>query len=214
MTDLEVIKENTEFTLKDLDNEGNEFEKNITLLPDEKIEIKKRSTVFRGESSHQGSGFVIVTNRRIIFLIYHFLGPAKLLYIPLNAISGMNFKSLGFLFRVAKAICLGYNNTSIIFLIDEQKFTLDLSVSTETETFYTLLKEKLPKNAVDETGAPTIYWEYYLPAAGMIIALIFGAIIAGIIGFLVTMLLFPVISMIVDKIINRDGKEVLLRCRD
>ncbi|MGA2916927.1 PH domain-containing protein [Methanoregula sp.] len=200
MTNLKVTEENTkhEATVE------KEFETSVNLLPDENIEFTKRGIIFTGKLTSQSTGLVVLTNRRIIFLMHHFFGPDKLLYIPLNAISKMNFKTLGFLRNAEKAISLEYDNTSIIFAIAYvQKPFIGLSEPTKTLDFYTLLKEKLPECTTDETDIPTKNWDNYLSLGGMVIGSIIGVITGGFIGGLLMIFLFGVIGNIIGKIINK-----------
>ena len=207
MTDLGVIEENSKYMWKDLWGDDDEIEKSATLLPDENIEFKGRGVVFAGKSPHQGTGFVILTDRRIIFLMFHFFGPAKLLYIPLNDISKINFKTLGLMRSAQKSVCLEYDKTSIIFAISpEQKYVLGLSDPTKTLNFYMLLKEKLPHCILDKEVISAKAWDYYLSLVGLPIGLIIGAMIAGNIGALVMMAIFGVIGNIIGKMINKFTK--------
>ena len=80
-----------------------EFEKSVNLLPNENIEFKNRGILFREKLIVQSPGIVVLTNKRIIFLIHSSFGPGEFLYIPLNAISRMNFKTLGFLQKRSKS---------------------------------------------------------------------------------------------------------------
>ncbi len=183
---LKVIKENTKYSA----TIEKEFEKSVNLLPDENIEFKKRGIVFTGKLILQSPGLVVLTNRRIIFLMHHFFGPDKLLYIPLNAISKMNFKTLGFLRSSQRAIHLEYDNRSIVFAITYvQKFMTDFDGPKETINFFELLKKKIPKGIIDETVISSKYWDYYLLLAGLVIGYIIGGVLpilfcAGL-GFLI-----------------------------
>ena len=141
---------------------------------------------------------------RIIFLLQYYFGQAKLLYIPLNAISGMNFKNLGFLRGSQRAISLKYDNTSVIFLITYvQGHITGLGEPSETFDFYRLLKEKLPECSIDETNISTEYWDYYLSLAGLVIGSILGFSIGGFIGALLGIVLFGALGTIIGKILNK-----------
>ena len=146
MTDLQAIEENTKYA-------GwveEEFEKSINLLPEENIECKYRGIVFTGKLMLQSPGLVVLTNRRIIFLMHHFFGPDKLLYIPLNTISGITLKNLGLLRGFQRAIHLEYENKSIVFAITYvQKIMTGFAGPTATMRFFELLKEKLPDYALE-----------------------------------------------------------------
>ena len=122
--------------------------------------------------------------------MHHLFSSDKLLYIPLNAISKMNFKTLGFFRSAQRAICLEYDNKSITFAITYvQKFMTGAGGSKKTIDFFELLKEKLPKAIVDETAISTKSWDYYLLLAGLLIGFIIGGVLpvlfcAGL-GFLI-----------------------------
>ena len=129
---LKIIKEKTKYAA----TVEKEFEKSVKLLPDENIEFKKRGVIFTGKLILQNPGLIALTNKRIIFLTHHFFGPDKLLYIPLNAISKMNFKTLGFLRSSQKAINLEYGNHSIMFGIGSiQQFMTGFGGPEETQLF-------------------------------------------------------------------------------
>ena len=204
MTDLEVIEENIKYAWC----QGDDFENGIHLLPDESIELNKRVLLLiKGKLINYGiPGFVVLTNRRIIFLLQYYSGPTKLLYIPLNAISGMTFKNLGIMRGSQRAISLEYNNNSIVFLLSHSQYITGLSDPNETLDFYKLLKEKLPECRVDETYIPTDFRDYYLFLASLVIGLIIGSIIGGFIGGLLGIFLFGAIGGIVGKLINTQGK--------
>lgn len=170
----EVIQENTQYAA----TVEKEFEISVNLLPDEKIEWKKRGIVVTGKLILQSPGLVILTNRRIIFLMHHLLSPDKLLYIPLNAISRMNFKNLGFLRGNQTAIRLEYDTTSLVFAITfVQKFGTGFSGPKETIAFFEVLKEKLPDCMIDETVIPAQCWDYYLLLAGLLIGFMIGGVL-------------------------------------
>ena len=172
--DLKVTKKNTKYAA----TIEKEFEKSVNLLSDETIELKKRGIVFTGKLILQSPGLVVLTNRRIIFLMHHFFGPDKLLNIPLNAISRMNFKTLGFLRGAQKAISLEYHNTSILFAFPYvQPYWRGISDPEKTLDFYQLLKGKLPKHVVDETDISIKYWDYYLLLAGLLIGYIMSGVL-------------------------------------
>jgi len=196
MTNLKVTEENTNYSA----TVEKEFEKSINLLPDETIEFKNRGIVFTGQLMKQSPGLVVLTNRRIIFLMHHFFGPDKLLYIPLNTISRMNFKNLGFLRGSRRAISLEYDNKSILFAITYvQKFMTGFGGPKETVHFFELLKEKLPNNIIDEAVISAKSWDYYLLLAGGVI----GYFMSGIIGGVLLILLGAVLGFLIGKMINK-----------
>jgi len=187
-----IIEESTKYAA----TIAKEFEKSVNLWSDENIEFKIRGIVFTGKLILQSPGLVVLTNRRIIFLMHHFFGPDKLLYIPLNAISRMNFKTLGFLRGAQRAISLEYDNKSIIFAITYvQTFMTGFGGPKETMDFFKLLKEKLPKCTVDETVISIKYWDYYLLLAGLLIGYIIGGILP--------ILLCIVLGFLIGKVINK-----------
>ena len=185
---------------------GKEFEKSIDLLPDENIEFIKRGTVITGKIIGQNRGLVVLTNRRIIFVLYHFFSPAKLLPIPLNTISGMNFRILRFLFRGAqRAISLEYDNKSILFAITGgQKPWTGISNPKESIDFFEILKKKLPTCNIDETDISIKAWDYNLSLAGGFIG-IFFVFICGIL-FIWTIPLGYVSGFLIGKVINKFSK--------
>ena len=196
MTNPEVIEENINYAA----SVDNEFEKSINLLPDENIECKYRGIVFTGKLMSQSPGLVALTNRRIIFLMHHFFGPDKLLYIPFDTISGMNFANLGFMRGSQRAICLEYDNKSILFAITAvQNFMTGFSGPRETIHFFEVLKEKLPNCIIDEMGTSVKSWDYYLLLAGLVI----GYLISGIIGGVLVILFGAVLGFLIGKIINK-----------
>lgn len=143
MTNPEVIEENINYAA----SVEKELEKSINLLPDENIELKKRGLVFTGQLMSQSPGLVVLTNKRIIFLMHHCFGPDKLLYIPLDMVSGMNFTRLGIMRGFQKAICLAYDNKSILFAITAvQNIMTGFCGPRETMQFFELLKKKLPEH--------------------------------------------------------------------
>jgi hypothetical protein len=205
MTNLEVIEERVQKKWwQEID-----IEKSINLLPSENIENKKRGIILIGKFGV--SGFVVLTNMRIIFLLQYYLSSPKLLYIPLNAISGMEFKNLGFLRGSQRAINLKYNNESIIFLITYfQRRNTGLGWPSETLDFYRLLKKKLPGQFPEfihnEPEILTKYWDYYLIFPGIVIGSIIGLIVGGFIGGLLGIILFGATGNIAGKIINKFSK--------
>lgn len=204
MTLFTAFEENTKYEA----TAEKEFEKSITLLPDENIESIKKGTVFTGKLIGHRRGLIFLTNRRIIFVIHPFYGPDTLLYIPLNAISGMNFKTLGFLFRGAqRAIGLEYNNKSILFAITfVQRPWTGLSDPTKTIEFFEILKKKLSNCSIDETEISTKTWDYNLSLKGISIGFligIFSAMIGGALFFLLFSSLGYVSGFLIGKIINK-----------
>ena len=203
MTPLAVTEENT----KHETTAEKEFEKRINLLPDENIEFIKKSTVMTGKLIGQNRGLVVLTNKRIIFFLYHFFNPAEFLSIPLNDISRLNFKILGFLLKGAqRVICLEYNNKSILFGITyDQNRWRSLSDPKETLDFFGILKKKLPDCIIDETGISTKAWDYNLSIAGAVIGFFIAFSLIGIGGILVCLLipLGYVLGFFTGKIVNK-----------
>ncbi|MGA2917599.1 PH domain-containing protein [Methanoregula sp.] len=180
-----------------------EFEKSVNLLPNENIEFKNRGILFRGKLIVQSPGIVVLTNKRIIFFIHSSFGPSEFLYIPLNAISRMNFKTLGFLRSGQRAISLEYDNKSILFSITYvQKYLTSIGGPKETLKFYMLLKEKLPEFIVDETNISIKAWDHYLLLAGLLAGGLIGCFFAGIGGILFS-LPSAGFGFLLGKIINK-----------
>lgn len=170
----EVIEENTKYkaTIE------KEFEKSVNLLSDEHIEFKKRGIVFTGRLVLESPGLVVLTNKRLIILTHHFFGPDKLLYIPLTAISKMNFNTLGFLRGAQKAIRLEYDNKSIVFAITYvKKFMTGFGGPKGTTDFFEVLKKKFPDCVVDEYVIPAKNWDYYLFLVGLVIGYMIGGLL-------------------------------------
>jgi len=202
MTNLKITEENTNYSA----TVEEEFEKSVNLLSDEHIELKKKGLVFTGRLVLQSSGLVVLTNKRLIFLTHHFFSPDKLLYIPLTALSRMNFKILGFLLRGAqRAINLEYSNKSILFAITGgQKPWTGISDPKETIDFFEILKKKLPNCIIDETGISSKAWDYNLSLVGGFIGIFF--IFIGGIWFIWFIPLGYVSGFLIGKIINKFTK--------
>jgi len=127
--------------------------------------------------------------------MHHFLSPDKLLYIPLNLISKVNLKTLGFLRGKQRTINIEYNNESLAFAITwSQKVMTGFGNPKATLEFFNILKKKLPSNIVEE---PIIekHWDYYL--------LLFGLLIGYTIGGILPILFCAGMGFLIGKGINK-----------
>jgi len=201
MTNPEIIEENKNYAA----TVEKEFEKSINLLPDENIEVTRKITILTGKLMGQCRGLVVLTNRRIIFAMHPFFGPDTLLYNPLNTISRINFRTLGFLRGSQRAICLEYDNKSILFAITgSQKPWTGISDPKETIDFFEILKKKIPSCIIDETGISIKAWDYNLSLAGGFIGILF--IYFGGILFIWVIPLGYILGFYIGKMINKFSK--------
>ena len=193
---MEIIKESAKYA----PTAEKELERSLKLLSGEKIQKKMRSVVYTNRL-FVSPGFIILTNKRIIFLMHHVFSPDKMFYLPLELISKVNFKILGFSRAKAQAIEIKYSKGKITFAISlgqrmVSSIAWSISDPEETAKFLNLLKNKLGKKIVDETEVKLRNFDYYLCLIG---ALIGGFIING----LLPSLILGIIGYLIGKIFNR-----------
>ena len=119
----------------------NELKKNLKLLNGETIEFKSKMFNFSEKLAKQNQGVILLSNRRLIFLLHHALGSEQLMYIPFARITKASFSSTKGLRSGRKAIEITYGNQSVNFGIAA---FLGRTSNKETSDLFEELKKKLP----------------------------------------------------------------------
>ena len=123
----------------------NELKKNLKLLNGETIEFKSKIFNFSEKLAKQNQGVILLSNRRLIFLLHHALGSDQLMYIPFARITKASFSSAKGLRSGRKAIEITYNDQSINFGIAT---FLGRTSNKETSDLFNMLKKKLPDHII------------------------------------------------------------------
>ncbi len=190
---MEIIKENVKYAF----SLAKELNNNLKLISGEKIEKKLISTVYINKLI-ASPGYVVLTNKRIIFLMHHFFGPDKLLYIPFNTISKINFKIIGFTRGKARAINIKYSTKNIIFAITAGMSSI--SHPKKTIEFFKTLENKFKQEIVDNSEIPNRNFDYYLFTLGALIGIF---LIRGLLSTLILGLIGYIIGILINKILRR-----------
>jgi hypothetical protein len=122
-----------------------ELKKHLQLLNGETIELKNKIFNFSEKLTKQNQGVVLLSNRRLIFLLHHALGSDQLMYIPFARITKASFSSAKGLRSGRKAIEITYDNQSINFGIAT---FLGRTSNKETSDLFNMLKKKLPGHII------------------------------------------------------------------
>ena len=122
-----------------------ELKKYLQLLNGETIELKNKIFNFSEKLTKQNQGVVLLSNRRLIFLLHHALGSDQLMYIPFARITKASFSSAKGLRSGRKAIEITYNDQSINFGIAT---FLGRTSNKETSDLFNMLKKKLPDHII------------------------------------------------------------------
>jgi hypothetical protein len=128
-------------------SEENELKKYLKLLNGETIEFKSKIFNFSEKLTKQNKGVVLLSNRRLIFLLHHPLGSEQLIYIPFARITKASFSSAKDLRSGRKAIGIMYDHQSINFGIAA---FLGRTSNKETSDLFEKLKKKLPGQIISE----------------------------------------------------------------